>query len=360
MPSPNRPSHLSSRRSALGLGLGLGLATLGSSIVPLQGATASSRIGGPGPQPLSLLDTRTGGRLEVVESFASAHAAPRKLVLWLPPGYDKRLPHAVLYMHDGQNLFDPGAANGGVSWDVDLRLAALIAQRAVRPTLVAGIWNTPLRWREYVPAPALQRLSPELQALVHGLAVGDLPAAQGGPLSDGYLRFIVEELKPWVDARYRTLPGRDDTFIMGSSMGGLISLQALLRHPDVFGGAGCVSTHWPVTTNRPLLQRVGAGDAGAQAHVTAIGQAWLDEVAARLPPPGRHRLYMDHGTLNLDALYAPFQQRMDAIVARAGWKAGSQVMSRVFPGADHNEASWSERVAIPLRFLLAPSGAARG
>ncbi len=103
---------------------------------------------------------------------------------------------------------------------------------------MAGVWNSPIRWREYMPqkpyeAPALQKHHPLI-----------LERAGGPPLSDAYLQFLVEELKPFIDKRYRTLPDQQNTFVMGSSMGGLISLYAISEYPQVFGGAGCVSTHW--------------------------------------------------------------------------------------------------------------------
>ena len=150
--------------------------------------------------------------------------------------------------------------------------------------------------------------------------------------SDEYLRFLVEELKPFVDARYRTLPGRDDTVVMGSSMGGLISLYALAKYPDVFGGAGAVSTHWP------------AGDG-----------AMVDWLAAHLPA-GTHRIWFDHGTETLDAGYALYQLRMDAAMQAAGWMRGRDWESRVYEGAAHDEKSWRARVDQPLRFLLGAGG----
>ena len=147
--------------------------------------------------------------------------------------------------------------------------------------------------------------------------------------SDAYLSFLVEELKPFIDARYRTLPGPGDTVVMGSSMGGLVSLYALARYPGVFGAAGAVSTHWP-----------------------AADGAVADWLPGHLPAPGRHRLWFDHGSETLDAGYAPYQQRVDAALRKSGWVEGRDWHSRVFVGAAHDEAAWRSRVELPLAFLL--------
>ena len=245
--------------------------------------------------------------------------------IWLPPGYDElndtRYP--VLYMHDGQNLFDTATAYGGVTWAVDEALVSLAQAGQVRAAIIVGVWHSGQRWREYMPQKLLDL--PEGQALRQRFI-----QEQGGtPAGDGYQRFLVEELKPLIDHDFHTLPGQNDTFIMGSSMGGLASLYALEQSPEIFGGAGCLSTHWP-----------------------AGGELLVDFMAESLPPPGAHRLYFDFGTETLDALYEPFQQRMDEALRRRGWVEGQYWVTHKFPGAVHNEAAWRARVHLPLEFLL--------
>ena len=284
------------------------------------------------------------GRFVEYDPFPSQRVAPRKVVVWLPPDYDRSMaPCSVLYMHDGQNLFAPANPMGHGPWDVDKRLIALTGHGKARRTLVVGIWNTGLnRSREYAPAAAIERLPPALQALVPGTSADD----DHSPLSDQYLGFITDELKPFIDRHFRTKSTAADTFIMGSSMGGLISLYALASRPDVFGGAGCLSTHWPLTTNFPLLLPT------VDPRVPEIASAFLDWLQTHLPNAGAHRLYFDHGTENLDSLYAPYQTRMDAIATAKGYRSGVDYLSRVFAGDDHNELSWRNRLAIPLEFLL--------
>lgn len=265
-----------------------------------------------------------GGRVVKVEDFPARAVGPRDLEIWLPPGYDaaKGERYAVIYAHDGQNLFEPGRGFGGVAWGMDRALTRLMAEGRVRPAIVVGIANTGERTAEYmpkkpVPAERIQELA------------GMASMAGAEIKSDAYLRFLVEELKPMVDREYRTRPGRDDTFVLGSSMGGLISAYALAEYPHVFGGAACISTHWP-----------------------AADGVVIDWLAGHLPAPGTHRVYFDFGTETLDAKYEPFQTRMDAVMERAGYRRGEDWVTWKFPGAEHSETAWSRRLDFPLVFLL--------
>jgi pimeloyl-ACP methyl ester carboxylesterase len=276
----------------------------------------------------------------------SKYADPRKVIVWLPRTYRPGGPrHAVLYMHDGQNLFDKATAGYGVEWEIDETLDRLIREKKVRPTIVVGIWNTPKRLREYVPSKAFAHLPPKYMEQVRGLYGGD-------PLSDGYLKFIVEELKPAIDKRFRVKTDRANTAIMGSSMGALISLYAINEYPELFGAAGMVSTHWPL-----LLPADGAKSVSDEEYAAVAG-AFERYLAPALPSPRSHRLYFDHGTETLDAIYARYQQRVDAVVAKRGYRRGANWISRNFPGQEHNEKSWASRVEIPLRFLLPPEAGA--
>lgn len=268
------------------------------------------------------------GTLHRHADLASAFVEPRNVDVWLPPGYeaepDRRYP--VLYMHDGQNLFDPELAFGGVDWGLDEAVARLMQAGQIDGAIVVGIWNTgDDRWREYMPrkalaaAGAVERFSQE---------------AGGEPLSDRYLDFLVHELKPTVDEHYRTLPERESTFVMGSSMGGLASLYALCEYPHIFHGAGCLSTHWPALGNQGLPGIV------------------IDYLRRALPPPGAHRFYFDYGTETLDAEYEVYQVQADEVMRAAGYRQGVDWLTHKFEGAEHSERAWRERVHIPLLFLL--------
>ncbi|MEY4531309.1 MAG: hypothetical protein RLZZ156_2030 [Deinococcota bacterium] len=259
------------------------------------------------------------GRLEHFKNqLGNADLPLRHVDVWLPERYDlePNLRCQVLYMHDAQNLFDPEIAYGGETWGIAETLT-----RLSKPVIVVGIWNSPERWRDYYPKIGFDALKIESKQKT-------LDLLGGQPNSGVYADAIVHDLKPWVDANFRTRPSRDDTFMMGASMGGLISLYTLTKHPEVFAGAGCLSTHWLAGEN-----------------------AMVDALASLLAKANQHRLYFDYGTITLDEGYEPFQQRMDKHLQQAGWDE-THCLTKKFVGAAHNEAAWRSRLEIPLNFLL--------
>ncbi len=262
------------------------------------------------------------GTLNRYENFESQFISPRHVDVWLPPEYDGIRPMPVIYMQDGHNLFEPEVSSGGEVWAMDRAITRLTAAGTIGPALVVGVWATERRFREYMPEKALDSAGPAEQARF-------AREHAGPPQSDRYLRFLVEEVKPMVEADYPVLSDPADTVIMGSSMGALLSLYALCEYPDVFGGAGCLSTHWP------------AGDGVV-----------LDYLEGALPSPGMHRVYFDYGTKTLDAVYEPFQRTADAIMKNKGYTEGRDWITRRFEGAVHAERAWRERGDIPLTFLL--------
>mmetsp|Transcript_130810 Transcript_130810/g.291830 ORF Transcript_130810/g.291830 Transcript_130810/m.291830 type:complete len:342 (-) Transcript_130810:24-1049(-) len=276
--------------------------------------------------------------------------AERPFHVWLPEFYshdEDGERYAVLYMHDGQNLFEKEMTAFGTTWGVPETLPQLIAEGSIRKTIVVGVFNSPTRFRDYVPAPVVERLD---------AATREKLLAQekycGAPLSQGYASFVVEELKPFIDASFRTKPDRDNTFIMGSSMGGLISLYTLSLYPDVFAGAGCVSTHWPLTIDDQILE-----DSTTNGWFDAVSKAFEGFLQEAIPVvrPGvaPHRWWFDYGSEHLDYYYEPYQKRADAIMLQKGYVEGKDVISKSYPGAGHNEGSWAARFRDPLVFLLA-------
>lgn len=293
---------------------------------------AAQKQDGPAPQV-------SAGTIVDLGVVQSKYTDPRRVVVWLPSGYSPHGPsHAVLYMHDGQNLFDTKTAGYGMEWQIDETLDRLIREKKVRPTIVVGIWSTPKRLQEYVPSKAFHGLPPEYRQKVGALYGGE-------PLSDGYLKFLVRELRPMIDKRFNVKTDRADTAIMGSSMGALISLYAIDEYPQVFGEAGMLSTHWPLVINpdnKPVSDE----------QYEAVSSTFERYLSPALPDPATHRLYFDHGSETLDAVYARYQDRVDAVVARRGYRQWSNTLSISFPGQKHNEISWASRVAVPLQFLL--------
>lgn len=261
----------------------------------------------------------------------SAGLLPRDVWVWTPPAYDAHLHMCfpVIFMHDGQNLFYPEKSYTHITWGVAETITKLSAWGFIQPAIVVGIDNTQNRFGDYLPLRPYE--TPQGQAFL-----GRLTGAEKEELdridwvADQYLELLVAEIKPRVDQDFRTLPDSDHTFVMGSSMGGLISLYALTEYPQVFGGAGCLSTHWPVMHNFMRL--------------------YLQE---KLPSAGEHRLYYDYGTEGLDSEYAPYQQAVDALMVEKGYQYGVDWLTRLYPGADHHEQAWRSRLQIALRFLLA-------
>jgi predicted alpha/beta superfamily hydrolase len=233
-------------------------------------------------------------------------------------------------MHDGQMLFDASTTWNKKAWGMADTVAALIRDGKMPATIIVGIWSNGLqRHSEYFPEKALQFISEPLRTQFVTKALN------GKPQADNYLRFLVQELKPEIDRRYATRPDREHTIIMGSSMGGIISLYAICEYPDVFGAAGCLSTHW-------------LGSFEKNATIPLATFAYLKD---HLPDPKSHRIYCDHGTAPpLDSLYAESQAFADILFREKGY-TDENYQSRVFPGAEHTEDAWGQRVAIPLLFL---------
>jgi len=279
------------------------------------------------------------GVLVDYSDMKSAYIGSAHVTVWLPAGYAAgKGRYAVLYMQDGQNLFDLAPARstapGGKVWGVDTAIAALAGR--LKPVIVVAVDHMGSeRARQYVPQAVFARLPEATRKL--------LVSQYGGvPFSDDYLRFLVKELKPFVDRTYRTEPERGSTFVMGSSMGGLISLYALTEYPGVFGGAACLSTHWPLTLP------------AAAAQERDILPAFEDDLREKLA--AGHRIWFDRGSAGLDASYKPYQQRIDALLVSMGWRPGVDFVSKTYPDAGHDENAWRARLAEPLLFLLSNDG----
>lgn len=270
------------------------------------------------------------GSIHRLENFESEFVSARHVDIWLPEGYEENLQkrYSVLYMQDGQNLFHPEDSYTGVDWGIVSALTNLIADGKVPETIVVGIWNTEKRWAEYVPQRPFESKKGQ------GIFKRFTDQFGGEILSDLYLRFIVEELKVVIDQNLRTRSDFQHTAIMGSSMGGLISLYAICEYPQVFGAAGCLSTHWP-----------------------AVKSLIRDYLQVKLPNPEEHKIYFDFGTRGLDKKYEKYQNRIDRIMEARGYVLDQNWITRKYIGADHNESAWRERVHIPLEFIVNQSNA---
>ena len=280
----------------------------------------------------------TSGKIEHFQNFKSKFVDARNIDVWLPDGYSEKEKYAVLYMHDGQMLFDAEQSWNKQVWEIDEIANQLMTQNKTRKFIVVGIWNNGLkRHPEYFPQKCYKELSTQQKEFVSNTLIKKEKINQTfNPISDNYLKFITTELKPFINKTFSTKTDRKNTFIAGSSMGGLISLYAICEYPKVFGGAACLSTHWTgiyQLKNNPIPETI------------------FNYLKKHLPKPNTHKLYFDYGNKTLDSLYPTLQKRVDSIMTEKGF-TDKNWMTKSFPGKDHSEKAWRERVHIPLEFLL--------
>jgi predicted alpha/beta superfamily hydrolase len=253
------------------------------------------------------------GLVEHWGDVESQFVATRPVLVYLPPGYavDAGRRYPVLYFHDGQNLFDRRTAFGGNEWALDETAEALVSSGAIEPIIIVAVGNTPDRLDELTP-------------------VYDASVGAGGD-ADAYARFLIEELKPAIDARYRTQTGAAKTGVGGSSLGGLVSMYLGLTRSTTFGRLGVVSPSvwWG---NRDILARV-------------------DALPAKLPL----RVWVDIGTAEGGGGETVIDARAlrDALIAK-GWVLDADLSYREVAGATHSEPAWAARAGDILRFLYPP------
>ena len=251
----------------------------------------------------------------------------RRVDVWLPVEYQQNPSQhfPVLYMQDGQMVFDQFRSRGG-GWNVHRAITNLAAEEKVTPPIVVAIPSTINRRFEYLPAKALDYPG-GLEAFEASTrkSINDLKR----PISDQFINWLVEMVKPAIDQRYRTLPEMENTALMGSSLGGMISMYLLCEFPQIFSKTACLSTHWPI-----------------------LGDGMIAYLQEKLPEPGKHKFYFDYGSEGLDRDYAPWQAKVDSLLRQKGYREGKDFASWSFPGEDHTTKAWSERVHIPLTFLF--------
>lgn len=287
---------------------------------------------------LAQLPHVSAGTIKRIENFQSKFVTPRNVDIWLPEGYSAKNKYAVLYMHDGQMLFDPANTWNRSAWDVDDVLDKLMVENKIKNVIVVGVWNGgATRHADYFPQKPYENLtSIQRDTITAQLQKMGRTKEIFKPISDNYLEFLVTELKPFIDRNYSTIANRRNTFVAGSSMGGLISLYAICEYPDVFGGAACMSTHWP-------------GIFSVENNL--IPDAFCNYLSNHLPNSRTHKIYFDYGDQTLDALYPPLQKKVDEIMRRKEFTAKNW-LTKYFPGDDHSEKSWNNRLNIPMLFLL--------
>ncbi len=246
------------------------------------------------------------GKVIYHNNFKGKNILPRNIIVWLPPSYDS-LPnkhYPVLYMHDGQNIFDPATSSFGVDWQIDETADSLIKSDAIREIIIVGIYNTYQRRVEYVNCDT-------------GYA---------------YMKFIVDELKPFIDKTYRTLPERNSTAVGGSSLGGLISFMLAWEYPNIFSMAACLSPAFKIDKID---------------YVSSV----LDYSGPKKPI----KFYIDNGGVGLDEKLQPGVDEMISALKEKRYEQGKDLYWFFDLTAEHNERAWSKRVWRFLEYFFSTS-----
>lgn len=280
------------------------------------------------------------GKLKTITDFKSQHIPARNVYVWMPDSYDGKKPHAVLYMHDGQMLFDRTTTWNGQEWGADEVAGKLHKEGKVRDFIIVGVENggTKLRHAEYFPQKPFESLPKATQKAIYEKNRDPKTPLFGDHIySDRYLKFLTSELKPYIDKNFAVHTDTQNTFLLGSSMGGLISMYGMLEYPNVFGGAACLSTHWPGTfpdgTHNPMPD------------------AFNNYIKAHLPAAQDHKIYFDYGDKTLDQFYPPLQAKIDQTMWTKGYRYPLWV-TNAYPGEPHEETAWNGRLHTPILFLL--------
>jgi enterochelin esterase-like enzyme len=279
----------------------------------------------------------SSGTIKRIDSFPSKYVRPRTVDIWLPENYSNNQKYAVLYMHDGQMLFDANTTWNKQEWRVDEIVGSLIDSNKIKNAIVVAIWNhSDIRHTDYYPQKPFDLLPQKFKDSIFETSVKQFGTDFKGLQSDNYLKFIVQEVKPFIDNTFSVYKDFENTFIAGSSMGGLISMYAICEYPQIFGGAACLSTHWigfMPQNNSP------------------VPASFFTYLELNLPSPKTHKIYFDYGTETLDQYYLPFQYRVDEVLKMKGYN-NTNSKNLKFEGHDHSENSWNQRLQIPIQFLL--------
>ena len=244
------------------------------------------------------------GQLDYYRGMEGEGLLSRDVIVWTPPGYvsNPEQRYAVLYMHDGQNVFDPRTSYIGAEWQVDESIDRLVRKGVIAPMIVVGLANTEERTADYSP----------------------------GPKGEAYMEFLVHTVKPMVDKTYRTRPGKQYTLTGGSSMGGLISCMLGWQYPEVFGAVMCYSPAFKVK------------DVEDWSHFFT-------------EPGGDKRdvfFYVDNGGIGLEEKLQPGIDQMLAFWKKTGYQAGRDYVFVKDDEAEHTESAWASRFPQALQRSL--------
>ena len=283
------------------------------------------------------------GHLFRVNEFQSKHVKSRNVDIWVPQDYSNKKKYSVIFMHDGGSLFGKKSTGWGSKWKADQVAAQLLDQNKVKDFIIVGIYNTAMtRWNEYFPAKSFNYLEKSFKdSLVKYYENrNDITSL----IADDYLKFIVYELKPFIDKNFSVNALAKETYISGSSMGGLISMYAIFEYPEIFSRAACISTHW-----------VGIGRNKNGEYDKRIPFSIFDYMKNNVPSPKNHRIWFDYGDAkgDLDSYYVDYAAYVDSIFIDSGY-SNKKFRNIRFRGEKHNAVSWNKRLDQIFEFLLNP------
>lgn len=285
-----------------------------------------------------------GGEIHRVENFSSQHVAQRNVDIWLPNNYNENKKYSVIYMHDGGALFGKRTSQGmfGAKWKVDEVATKLLAENKLKEFIIVGIYNTGMtRWNEYYPEKSFNYLDQNFKDSLGILYESELRYSK--LMADNYLKFIIEELKPFIDKEFSVYSNVEETYIAGSSMGGLISMYATFEYPEVFSRAACISTHW-----------LGSGKNKSGEYDKRFPFSIFEYMQDNIPDSNNHRFWFDYGDAgNLDSYYVDYASYVDSIFNNNGYDSKNFKNIRFF-GEKHNAISWNKRLDQIFEFLLKP------
>jgi len=248
----------------------------------------------------NILESRITGSAKYHRNFYSPQLRnSRDIIVWLPPSYNvnhqKKYP--TLYLHDGQNVFDPTTSYLGIDWQLDETVTKLIEAGKMDEIIMIGIYCTDDRRAEYSPMQKGKK----------------------------YSQFLIETVKPFIDSKYRTKADASHTAVMGSSMGGLISFHLAWKYPDIFSMAGCLSPAFLVDNNE-IIKRVINSQESKNSKIAIL-----------------------NGTVGLEAELQPAITEMIKVLKNKDY---NDLIYKIFDGAEHNEAAWAKQVEIPLLYFF--------
>lgn len=242
------------------------------------------------------------GKVTYHRQLSGENIIPRDIIVWVPPDYEvnKKKRYPVVYMHDGQNIFDPVTSSFGVDWQIDESSDSLIKNKIVKPYIVVGIYNTSNRMKEYTP----------------------------GEDGQAYMKFVVNNVKPLIDATYRTLPDAKNTVVGGSSAGGLISFMLAWEYPTVFSKAICMSPAFKVM------------------HIDYVKSVKESKERKNV------FFYIDNGGVGLESQLQPGIDDMITALNQRGYQESKDYFYEIIPLAKHSEPDWAKRFPKAITLVL--------